>query len=374
MKNQKQENSFIDLLGKSVIKVESLDGNNHYYPPFSLRNFKNKYSNLEGNSLILFNGEEPLKSRKNKVTYKCSCGNIKTIFLSKFLIKTVLRCGKCMETEEKRKKHSETLRDRNRVRKIKIIKKYDLNTHITDSIESFKNEPESLIEKYYKINITENEFEKLRNKIISINGKPVISDEMVFLPPLTVTNQAKYSQYILFNNEKHLLENVAFKCEACNDIFNTTRRIKTKISKNRILCQACNFNTEIFKIIKYVTKFNDEITYQSKLELDFIKKCEISNIRILNGHKIPYMFDNKENSKYYIDFFLPDFNSLVELKGNHIWHRTQLQSGLWLAKQNAAEEYAKENNLTYNILFQEDIDNFFNLLRYSLDCNENYRS
>jgi hypothetical protein len=80
----------------------------------------------------------------------------------------------------------------------------------------------------------------------------------------------------------------------------------------------------------------------------------------------------KRNLKF--DFFLPDFKIIIELKANHVWHRNQLKSGLWSAKQKAAEEYSKNNGLLYKILFQEDIDKFFNLLRYSLDCNENYRS
>jgi len=197
---------------------------------------------------------------------------------------------------------------------------------------------------------------------------------MVFLPPLLVSNQAKYSQYILVDNKKILLTNITFKCENCDDVFKTTRRIKTKMSSNKILCRKCLFSNKVFKIKRYVTIFNDIITYQSNLELEFIKKCENLNVKILNGPKIPFNFQNKKNIKYYVDFFLPDFNMIIEIKANHIWHRNQLKNGLWSAKQNAAEEYSKSNKITYKILFQEDIDSFFDLLRYSLDCNENYRS
>jgi len=46
----------------------------------------------------------------------------------------------------------------------------------------------------------------------------------------------------------------------------------------------------------------------------------------------------------------------------------------WKSKILSTIEYTKENNLTYKILFQEDIEEFFNLLRYSLDYGENHRS
>ena len=376
MKNQKEKNLFFDLLEKSIVEVISNDGNLKYYPPFALKIFKNKYSNLDGGSLTLFKDEIPLKTRKNKIIYKCTCGRIHKIHLSKFLVKKSLRCYVCSETEEKRKKHSETLRDKNRIKKTKLPKPvYDFNSHLEKSIINFNNESTAFIKQYYKKNLTENEFNKIKDKIISIDGVNVKDNEIIFLPPLMVSNQAKYSQYVSVGNKRLLLTNIEFICENCNDVFNTTRRLKTKIQNHKILCRKCLFSNKVFKIKKYETIFNDVITYQSNLELQFIKTCEELNIKILNGPKIPYRVVEKNyDIKYYVDFFLPDFKMIIELKANHVWHRNQLKSGLWNAKQKAAEEYSKNNGLLYKILFQEDIDKFFNLLRYSLDCNENYRS
>ena len=188
-----------------------------------------------------------------------------------------------------------------------------------------------------------------------------------------MNNQSKYSQYIIIDNIKVHLSNIQYKCENCCNVFNTTRRPKKKINNLKIMCSKCPFCNKTFKIRNYVTKFGDIITYQSKLEHNFILMCEKLNIKILNGFTIDYIFKNK-NHKYRIDFFLPEHKLLVELKSNHIWHRTQLNSGVWFVKQTTAEKYSSENNLTYKLLFQEDLENFFNLLRYSLDYDENHRN
>jgi len=131
MENQEIKNEFFDLLEKSIIEVVSNDSTLTYLPPFALKIFKNKYSNLESGCLTLFKNEIPIKTRQNKVIYKCLCGETHKIHLSKFLVKKVLRCQSCSETEEKRKRHSNLLRDKNRIKKpIKTKSSYDFNVHL----------------------------------------------------------------------------------------------------------------------------------------------------------------------------------------------------------------------------------------------------
>ena len=358
MEDKNTENKFFDLLEKSIIEISSVDGEKNYYPPFFIKLYKNKYSSLDKESPIVFSDEEALKTRKNKVKYKCGCGGVYKIHLSKFLKKKILTCVNCKETEEKRKNHSKTLLDRNRVRKVKLIKTYSLDSHIELSVQSFKNESKEFLERFYDKNVTKDEFDFLKNKIVAIDGFIVENKKLEFLPPLTITNQAKYSQYVLIDGKKVLLQNVTFKCDCCNEKFNTTRRIKTRTGQYKILCSSCSFCNNIFKVRKYTTIFNDEINYQSGPELLFVKQCEDLGIKILNGPKIDYLFKNKKR-KYHVDFFLKELGILVEIKANHIWHRNQINSGKWKAKQTAAEKFCKQNNITYKLFFQEDIEQFF---------------
>lgn len=100
-----------------------------------------------------------------------------------------------------------------------------------------------------------------------------------------------------------------------------------------------------YKHIKYITIFNDNITYQTKIELDFVKQCELNNVRIVNGDTIPYTFNGK-NKKYYIDFkiFYDNKWQLTELKAPHKWYFESLKSGLLAAKNEAAIKYSENNN------------------------------
>ena len=94
----------------------------------------------------------------------------------------------------------------------------------------------------------------------------------------------------------------------------------------------------------------------------FIKKCEENKIRILNGFDIKYHFNESEHI-YKVDFFLPEHKFLIEIKGNHIWHRKQIETGKWNAKENAAVNYAKINDLHFKLLFLNEFNDFFTQLK-----------
>ena len=69
----------------------------------------------------------------------------------------------------------------------------------------------------------------------------------------------------------------------------------------------------------------------------FIDLCKKSNIDIVNGLKIDYIFNNK-NKTYITDFYLP--------------------SGKFQSKVDAATLFAKNNDMKYFVLFDEDIEEF----------------
>lgn len=113
------------------------------------------------------------------------------------------------------------------------------------------------------------------------------------------------------------------------------------------MCHDCKLCRKIFKIRNTKNIINNNILYQSQLELKFINWCNNNNIIVTNGPKISYFFDSK-NRIYKVDFYLPQIYLLIEVKDDHIWHITQVNNGKWDAKINAVNIILKENNNLYN--------------------------
>lgn len=108
-----------------------------------------------------------------------------------------------------------------------------------------------------------------------------------------------------------------------------------------------------YKIKTYKTSFGDEVKFQTRPELRFIKTCESSGFRVLNGDKINYTF-NKKNRVYFCDLKVFENGKwrLVEIKQKHKWWFNDLYSGKIKAKARAAIEFSKKlNYLPYKIKF-----------------------
>ena len=222
----------------------------------------------------------------------------------------------------------------------------------------FDSETDNFKEQYYQRHLTEQEFMKdMLPHIYSINGVEINDGmEVKYLEHEQVKNQFKYFPYVLINGEKKAFRNVAIKCPMCGKHYTISdrRRKRDKII-NKCICRDCSFANMRYPIINYKTKFNDEITYQSQLELKFIEYCENQNIRILDGFNIDYYWGNSPRT-YHVDFYLPDKKEMIEVKGNHIWHKNQIKNGKWGAKEKAAQEFAQSHGYVYKILFEEDIE------------------
>jgi len=157
---------------------------------------------------------------------------------------------------------------------------------------------------------------------------------------------------------KVAFQKIKLRCPLCGEIFSITRLLKDRIRKHNFDCRRCYLNNKIFN----VKKITDNLNYQSKTELEFIQKCNERNIEIVNGAKIPYTFHDK-HATYFVDFYLPQYKMLIEIKDNHIWHKKQVESGKWQAKYDAVQQYCADNNMTYYLLFPTDIDSFFLTLK-----------
>ena len=343
------EEKVIKELSDSIKKVYDKNGNEIPFKEVKLQYFKSKYSSTGRETLTLFLDNIPIFDRKhNKIEYECSCGRISCILLCKFLLKERLRCQHCREDADKIRNHKEFFQLKKQGIKIEKKEKY------VKRVYDFNNESDSFKEKYFENNLTLDEFNKAIKYIYSINNIPIEGKNIEFIIADNGINAKKYRQMIIIDDVKYPFKNIMLRCPYCGKIFHITRMIKERVKKNHFDCLGCLLNNKTFAL----KKIREDLHYQGKSELLFINKCEENNWYITNGINIPYMFNGKLHY-YKVDFFILEKNLLVEIKDNHIWHKKQVESGKWDAKEQAVKQYCAKNNLQFKLLFTKDILNFF---------------
>ena len=359
----KLDDESLKKLSNSITSVLNADGIEILFTKAELK-YNIGFWTQGKETLSLFLDGKKCQIKGTKITYKCSCGRVNTILLKKFLVKKKISCPHCAETKEKSEWHSKVMQaKKNGV---------DLTIKKTPTLYDFDSESESFKESYWKYrqNITKEEFDEVLKYIYSIDGVVLNESKTIeYLPTEPCKNQKRYTPMVLIDGVKHNFKEIYLKCPFCGSIFRISRGFKERLQNHNFVCKECNFVNKTFTIKKY----NDSLSYQSKKELDFIKRCEKNGIDIVNGVRIPYDF-NKSTHHYRIDFEIPSLKYLVEIKDMHIWHRKQLNTGKWQAKENAAKKYCEQNGYKYILLFPNDFDNFFNTIeRDSLNCNESCR-
>ena len=342
----------INILEKLVVNINKIY--NDYETivgTFEVKKYVSKYSCNKKEINKIFNNGLVIKNSKYKVEYECvNCQKINNIGLGRFLTKNSLYCYLCKESDLiKKEKQSHFMKhsykEYNKVQKkndIKSIRMRDLSVSelIKYSEECFENEDLIFKTDYFNRNISLKEFEKIKSHISKIDGVVIESESVQFIRNIKINNSKKYTPALLLKNQDILIffRKIEFCCESCNTIFMTSRRIKERVNNNnKILCLGCCLSNKIFKIKNTVNIIGDKITYQSKPEKKIIDFCNENNIIILDGKKINYLFqDNKKT--YKIDFYLPEFNIDLEIKAEHIWHKKQIENGIWSAKMEAVQK------------------------------------
>lgn len=307
-----------------------------------------------------------------RVHYTChTCQRVNIVSLNNIarkLNKGILFCNTCKNQQpSKTSKQSEfmstnqeSIRDGTYVRnahKSKISP--SLQEKLAQDVVAFDSMDSDFQNEYFKIHMTKDEFERIRSKIVSFqNDKFPMSDIFQYYPCVSIPNQTKFNPYI-YDKARDVLEKITYvkyTCESCGDFF-INRDLYVQKNKYKILCRDCNFCNNSFKIRSTKNIKGNAITYQSQYELKFIKFCNEHNIELLNGPKIPYVHNNR-NLTYKVDFLLPKQAVLIELKDNHHWHKGQLHSGKWSAKEKTAMEYALSNSLTYVVVLPKQYVSF----------------
>lgn len=319
------------------------------YNTIEFKYYRHKYSSYNGEDTINLFLDGCYVSKKGvRINYNCPmCDHSNTIVLKKLLLKQNLNCKWC-----KGVKNDLTI---NKI----DIKKLSLEELIIYSNNEFNNTDNKYKEYFYKKHLTEIEFNNLKDKIYAIDGN-IITDRLEFYEHIKIVSHHQYSQKVLHNGKLFTFRKVEFKCDLCDSIFSTSRNYKEK-SYNQILCRRCHLNNKVFNIKFYKNINNETLTYQSKIELDFIKFCNLNNIVIKDGNVINYEYKDK-TLKYYIDFLLPEKNMLVEIKDDHCWHKEQVSNGKWEAKLEGIKNFQKNNSLAYHLVFKKSFNDFISKL------------
>lgn len=333
-----------------------------------------KYSNTKKN-IYKLSINNVIISRNNNynVEYKCSnCNNISIITLNLFIRKInkhIIKCNKCREKDphklEKQIKfmkiNAKSIIKGEYKKKTKII--LDGKTKIDKSNEKWITMDVIFQDKYNQIHLNKKEFENICSKIISIQNDKICANDLnklEYIEHLIINNQTKFNPF-LFNALDNTFEKILYiklKCENCDEIF-ILKELKLLKNIYKILCKSCKFTNKTFKIRYMNNNIGQKVRYQSNLELHFIEWCNINNIYIINGPIIKYkMLNENIEKKYYLDFELPEYNLLVELKDNHCWHQYQITKGIFDSKNKYATEYANNNGKKFIVVFNNNINKF----------------
>jgi len=298
------------------------------------------------------------KNNDYQIKYKCiMCDSIREVALNNTLRKinkNMIRCNTCKELYEfKKQNQSEYMKNtfKNHGKIIQKIREDKINLTLLDKLKMdqkiFNNYDDDFKDNYFKRNMTIEEFNYIRPKIVSIqNGKYNLfqNNDLVYYPIVSISNQTRFCPYLysISRNSLEKIHGLIIKCDNCDSLFKS-KDLHSHKNKIKTLCIDCNLTNNIFKIRSYCNFSNEKILYQSKFELKFIRFCNEHKIYIINGPKIEYYWNNKQRT-YKIDFAIPKLKYLIEIKDNHCWHLDNLNTGKWQSKENGVHEYIKSND------------------------------
>ena len=138
--------------------------------------------------------------------------------------------------------------------------------------------------------------------------------------------------------------------------------IKTKVINSLIIKYGVDNAMKNINIFKKsmnsglkTKKFNEYITYQGTYELDFLNKY-YNNIKIENGKTVKILFNNNE-TYYHSDFYLPEYNLIVEIKSSY-WYEK------YFDKNKVKEKTCKELGYNFIFIINKKYDEFDNFITY----------
>lgn len=338
---------FFDLLIKHILKLYDENSNEIKFNKIIYKFEKRKFSSVT--NLVIYVDNISLTQKQYRsyfILYKCRCGREHKILLQKYFLKKKLHCINCCQDRSFDDYVIANYKGKVKENKQVILKDFD------DYDDQFK-------ENYKRNHLSNDEFKKYLPYIYKINNHLITQDilnKIVYYYTVHVANQFKFTVNVSFDNgiTKEQIKQLYLKCNTCCRIFKIhTNNIRLQDLSN-IQCIKCKLTNTTYPIRKYE---NTNIYYQSGIEKEFIDFCISNNIVIENGKEITYEFDNKVRT-YITDFYLPQFKYIIELKAKNKFYRDDLKSGKIDAKNYAAIEYCKNNNLEFKFVFDYELNEF----------------
>jgi hypothetical protein len=244
-------------------------------------------------------------------------------------------------------------------KEVKKVKDNTIEEHLVLSETEWKSEDDDFQNAYFLTHLTIAEFDRIRPKIIDIgNGKLTEWSGWDYHPCYRIFNQTRYTP-MLINKESNQVEKpfyISFLCDNCESKF-SHRDLEIVKNKLKLLCKDCSLVNKTFRLRQLKLKNGETILWQSVYERRFIEWCEEKNIPIKNGPKIPFIFQATQRT-YRVDFELPLHKKIVELKDNHCWHKDQVASGRFAAKESCAVSWAQDNGYTFHVVFPKTLSEF----------------
>ena len=343
-----------DNIIQNIIEITDYDNNKINIDDIRIEFSCNKYSSKK-NSIyrIILNDNYMTKRIKYNFKYRCfTCDSVHVVGTTQFLRKVnkcSLKCNMCCNKDvAKREQHKEFFRTREN----------NITTHTQQkSLIEIKNESERLFEEYgedfrenyFNNHLSDEDYSRISKNIVSIQNGKYLIDNLQFWPIFKTNNNMLFSSifYDTSNNIVLRANQPIMRCDNCGNTWRAKMLERYK-KYHKIMCNDCTLCNKTFKIRSTKNIQNDNILFQSQLELKFIKWCENSNIVVENGPNIPYQFEKKDRI-YRVDFQIDDI--LIEIKDNHIWHHNQVQSGKWKQKEESVyQEIAKGKYKKYYMI------------------------
>jgi hypothetical protein len=328
-----------------------------------------KYSNTKEAIYKLVIGNKAI-SRNNcfLVGYSClTCGVRHEITLNLFMRKVnknIQACDTCKNKSESKRTQQSQFMKVNMPSIIagvyeKKVKENTLEAHLVESAADWKSEDDDFQNAYFLTHLTCEEFDRIRPKIVGIGNEKLTSlTEWEYQPCYRIFNQTRYTP-MLIHKESRQVEKpsyISFLCDNCESRF-THRDLEIVKNKLKLLCKDCSLCNRTFRLRQLRLKNGETILWQSVYERRFIEWCEEKNIPIKNGPKIPFTFQDTERI-YRVDFELPLHKKIVELKDNHCWHKEQVASGRFAAKEGCARSWAHDKGYTFHVVFPKTLSEF----------------
>lgn len=234
-----------------------------------------------------------------------------------------------------------------------------------DNVNCIKQKRSLIIQKKYGV---ENVFqlETTKNKIKNTNlekyGVENPQQDINIKYKTEQTNLEKYGVINVFQSEKIKQKIINTNLEKYGvEYASQSEMTKQKTRETNLKNYGVEYpsqNIDFFnKNLKngFKLTYIDELSCQGSYELDFILKYK-DKIKIENGLSIEYYFNN-EKKIYHSDFYLPDYNLIVEIKSCYWFNVHKLQC-------EAKEEYSKKKYNYIMILDKNysDFDKIINII------------